>query len=42
MCHHAKFHQNRSYDREDISFNVFQNGGSPPSWIFKIYFLNSV
>jgi len=36
VCHHAKFHADRSscsrdnYDR----FSIFQNGERPPSWIF--------
>jgi len=34
MGHHIKFHQNRSNGCRDIAFNVFQNGGRPPSWIF--------
>ena len=41
MHRHAKFHQNRSNDCRDITFNVFQNGGRPPSFIFKIDFLNN-
>jgi len=32
---HTKFHQNRSNRCWDIAFNNFQNGGRPPSWIFK-------
>ena len=34
MHHHTKFHQNRSNGCRDIAFNVLQNGGRPPSWIF--------
>jgi len=30
----AKFHQNWSYGCGDTTFNVFQNGGHSPSWIF--------
>jgi len=33
MCHHAKFHHNRSNGCGDIAFNVFQNGDRPLSWI---------
>jgi len=33
----TKFHQNRMIFRQDMAFSVFQNGGRPPSWIFKIY-----
>jgi len=33
MHYHTKFHQNRSNGCRDIAFNVFQNGGRPPSWI---------
>jgi len=43
MHHRTKFHQNQSNGCGDIAFNnfqngtfnVFQNGGRPPSWIFK-------
>jgi len=35
MHRRAKFHQNRSNGCGDIAFNVFQNGGRPPSWIVK-------
>ena len=31
----TKFHQNWSNGCWDIAFNVFLNGGRPPSWIFK-------
>jgi len=34
MHHHTKFHQNWSNICKDIAFNVFQNGGRLPSWIF--------
>jgi len=34
MDSRTKFHQNRSNGCRDIAFNVFQNGGRPPSWIF--------
>jgi len=36
MHHHIKLHQNGSNDCGEITFNRFQNGGHPPSWIFKI------
>jgi len=35
MHSRTKFHQNRSNSCGDIAFNNFQNGGRPPSWIFK-------
>jgi len=39
MHHQTKFHQNRSNGCRDIAFNVFLNGGCPPSWIcFKLIF----
>jgi len=41
MRRHTKFHQNRSKGCGDVAFTVFQNGGRPPSRIFKIEFLNS-
>jgi len=34
MHRHTKFRQNRSNDCRNIVFNVFQNGGRPPSEIF--------
>jgi len=34
-----KFHQNQLNGCRDIAFNVFQNGGRPPSWIFKNSFI---
>ena len=34
MHHLAKFYQNQTNGCGDITFNVFQNGGRPPSWIF--------
>ena len=39
MHHHTKYHQNWSIGVEDITFNVFQHGGCPPSWIEKNDFL---
>jgi len=33
--HYTKFHQNRSNGCRDIAFNVFQNGGRSPTWIYK-------
>jgi len=35
MHRYAKFHQNRYNSCRDITLNVFQNGGPPPSWIVK-------
>jgi len=34
----SKFHQNRPNGCTDIAFKVFQNGGRPPFWIFKLIF----
>jgi len=33
MHRRIEFHQNRSNNLGDISFNGFQNGGCLPSWI---------
>jgi len=35
MHRRTKFHKNRSNGFRDIAFYNFQNGGRPPSWIFK-------
>jgi len=35
MHHRTKVHRNRSNGCRDIAFNVFQNGGLPPCWIFR-------
>jgi len=35
MHRRTKFHKNWSNGCSDIVFNNFQNGGRPPSWIFK-------
>ena len=41
--HHTEFHQNRSNGCGDMTFNVFQNGGHPPSWIFRnLNFLTAI
>jgi len=36
MRQSAKFHQNSPNGFGDITFFYFEDGGHPPSWIFKI------
>jgi len=39
--HRTKFHQSPSNGSKYITFNGFQNGGRPPSWVLKINFLGA-